>query len=385
MKPLGINPRLMPPHGIRMLMELASQIPDAIHLEVGQPSFVTPKHIIESAFRAALEGHTGYTSSAGDLSLRKLIIQKLSEQNKIKAEIENVVVTTGSACAVATSLMALVSPGDEVLVPNPGWTNYSMIVTNCGGYAKGYPLDEANDFVPNIEELKEGITKRTKAIVVNSPSNPTGAVYPPETMKSLVQLAAEYDLYLLSDEAYGDLVFEGEHVSPVVFDPDGTIGRVVSIFSFSKSYAMTGWRVGYVVANPEVSSLIIKLQEPYTSCAPSVSQKAAEAALLGAQDCIKEMVEAYKARRNMALEILKPCGLVKYTPHGAFYMMVNISKKRLEAFEFSKRLLLEKRVAAAPGSSFGSRGRDYIRIALSQKDEDIVEGAKRIRDFILSV
>lgn len=368
----------MPLSGIRLVMDLAAKIPDAIHLEVGQPSFRTPEHIIEAAYRAALEGYTAYTPNAGLTSLRELCAAKVRAENGISADVENVLITVGSEGAVASTFVAVVDFGDEVLIPEPGWTNYAMLTCARGATPVPYPLHEKDDFIPRIEEVETRLTERTKLLVINTPANPTGAVLPEATVRALVELANRHSLYVLSDEAYEKLVFKGEHISPARFD---TEGRVITAFSFSKSYAMTGWRVGYAVAPPEVARLMILLQEPYYSCAPSVSQKAAEAALTGPQTCVVEMVAAYARRQQFVLEALCDTGRIAYRPSGAFYVLVNIADTGMDSFTFARELLEKKHVAVAPGATFGKSAEGYIRLSVATHDDAVQEGTRRLREF----
>ncbi len=379
-RPLAQCTSRMPVSGIRLVMELAAEIPDAIHLEVGQPDFATPTHIVEAAHHAALDGYTTYTPNAGLNSLREACAEKAQRVNAIHAVPDQVVITVGAEGAVASAFIALVDPGDEVLVPEPGWTNFAMLAHARGGIPVPYLLREEDGFIPDADEVASHITPKTKLLVLNTPANPTGAVLPAAAVRSLVDLANRHDLYILSDEAYEALVFEGEHVSPASLDTDG---RVVTAFSFSKTYAMTGWRVGYAVVPPHVAPLMIRLQEPYYSCAPSVSQKAAEAALAGPQDCVAEMVGAYARRQRIVLDGLTPDGLVTYQPTGAFYVLVNIERTGRESFEFAKACLSETAVAVAPGATFGESAGRYVRISVATNDRDVAEGVRRFRDFTL--
>jgi len=275
--------------------------------------------------------------------------------------------------------MALMEPGDEILIPELSWPDYDMIITINGWIFKRYPLLKDKGFLPDLDGLKSLITDRTKVLVLNSPSNPTGAVFPEEIQRGMLDIAREHDLYLLSDETYDQLVFNCEHVSPARFDKEG---RVISIFSFSKVYAMTGWRVGYVVAQKEISRLITEIQEPYVSCPSAVSQKAAEAALRGPQHCLKTMVESYQRRRNIAVDILKENNLFVYSPQGTLYMLIDISSSGMDSQTFGMSLLKQRKVAVSPGIAFGPSGKDYIRICFAVSDESLKEGLRRICDHI---
>lgn len=377
-KPLSRGAERMPISGIRLVMDLAARIPDAIHLEVGQPDFRTPPHIIEAAHQAAVDGFTAYTPNAGLDSTREACAQKVRAENRIECATENVLITVGSEGAVASAFVALVDAGDEVLVPEPGWTNYAMLTHAREATPVPYILREEDGFVPDPAAVEALVTPRTKMLVINTPANPTGAAYPAETVQALVEVARRRDLYVLSDEAYEKLTFGPEHVSPGRYDAD----RVVTAYSFSKSYAMTGWRVGYAVAPERIARAMIQLQEPYYSCAPSVSQKAAEAALAGPQDCVREMVDAYATRQEIVLDTLSPTGFVTYSPSGAFYVLVNIRATGMASYDFAKECLAETHVAVAPGATFGASADGWIRISVATSTEGVREGSRRILDYL---
>jgi len=379
MRPLNNLVKNMRRSGIREIMDLSQGMPDVVHLEVGEPGFPTPQHIVQAAERAMEQGFTKYTSNAGLLSLREQIVSKLRTVNGLDVRVENVVVTTGAVGGLATALMAIVEPGEEVLIPDPGWPNFEMMVTCSHAVPRLYPLYAGDGFWPRIEVLEELVTSRPKAMIVNSPSNPTGAVFPYELVKALVDFAVRHDLYLIADEVYEQLVFEAGHVSPARFDPDG---RVVGVHSFSKTYAMTGWRVGYAVASEAVASLIAKLQEPFFSCASSVSQKAAEAALVGPQECVTQMREEYREHRDLAARLLSDGGLGFVKPAGAFYAMVDITPFGMDSYTFAKRLLQEAGVAVAPGRTFGPSADGYVRVSLAPTVGEIREGLTRLASFV---
>jgi len=365
--------------GIREIMDLAQGMPDVIHLEVGQPGFPTPKHIVQAAERAIEEGFTKYTANAGLPSLREAIVSKLSGVNGLEVGVERVVVTTGAVGGLATALMAILEPGEEVLIPDPGWPNFGMMVTCSYGLTRSYPLRQEDGFLPRIETLEELVTDRSKVLLINSPSNPTGAVFPLELVQSLVDFAVRHDLYLVADEVYEQLVFEAEHVSPGRFDLDG---RVVGVHSLSKTYSMTGWRVGYAVASEAVARLIAKLQEPFFSCASSISQKAAEAALEGPQDCVAEMRREYRENRDLTARMLEDAGLEFIRPMGTFYTLVDITPFGMDSYTFARELLQREGVAVAPGSTFGPSADGYIRVSLAPTAREIREGLTRLASFV---
>jgi aspartate aminotransferase/aminotransferase len=381
MKPLPAALEVIEPSGIRVIADLAARIPDAIHLEIGEPDFPTPPHIVQAASEAATQGYTKYTPSAGFESLRELIVDKLCQSNGIRASLNNITVTPGAICGIASCVFALAEAGEEVLVPDPGWPNYRLIVVSAGCDPISYPLHASAGFAPDPKELEQLVTARTKVLILGSPSNPSGAVFPKDIILALVELAARHDLYIVTDEVYEAFVFEGEHVSPAQFDGDG---RVASVFSFSKTYAMTGWRIGYVAAADPVSSLVTKLQQAFVSCASAVSQKAAEAALAGPQGCVGAMREAYRSRRDMVVSMLQRHGLRYHVPNGAFYLMVDVSSTGRDADTFAKALLREQGVAVAPGSAFGRMGEGYVRVSLARSDADLQRGIELLCAFVRS-
>ena len=381
MRALSRSAVAMPRSKIREIMHLAMDMPDAIHLEVGEPDFPTPDHVVEAACAAARAGFTKYTPNAGVTSLREAIVDKVRKYNRIDASIDNVTVTAGGVCAIATSLLALMESGEEILIPDLSWPDYEMIIAVNNWVPRRYPLLKRKGFLPNLDALRGLINAQTKVIMVNSPSNPTGAVFPREIQLELLEIAREHDLYLLSDETYDQIVFDSEHFSPASSDTDG---RVLTIFSFSKVYAMTGWRVGYVVAPQEISRLITELQEPYVSCPSSISQKAAEAALRGPQHCLRIMADSYCKRRDMTVEILKENDLFVYSPQGTIYMLIDISSSGMNSYDFARSLLQRQKVGVSPGDAFGPAGGNYIRICFGASERHLKEGLKRICDHIKS-
>lgn len=365
--------------GTRVIMDLALAMgaKDIAHLEVGEPLFETPAHVVEAAAQAAREGFTKYTPNAGILSLRQAIAGRLGDDYGLRLTPENIAVTAGGVGAVSTALRALTDIDDEVLIPDPGWPNYDLIVSVAGAVPKRYRLERTRGFLPSVHDLEKVVTPKTRVIIINSPSNPLGTVFPPKLVEALVDFAVRRDLFVISDEVYDQFVYEGKHTSALSFDLDG---RVVGVFSVSKTYAMTGWRIGYAVASKAVAEQMVKLQEAYVACAPSVSQKAAEAAIRGPQDCIEAMRRTYRDNMRLAREILDGHGISYEIPNGAFYLWIDVGCQ--DSAEFAKRLLLEKRVALAPGSTFGPSGERYVRISLASTREDIQEGLTRLAEFL---
>jgi aspartate aminotransferase len=362
---------------IRVLFDAALRHPGAIRLEVGEPSFTTPDHVIDAAMSAAQSGFTKYGPNGGLASLRELLAAKIAKVDGFEVDPDQIVVTPGGMNALSSTYMALIDPGDEVLIPTPGFPNMDQMVSLFGGVPVFYPLSADNGFVPDLAMLENAVTANTKLLFVNTPSNPTGAVCSPGLMEGLVELCQRHDLWLLSDEVYDELILEEGigHTAAGRFDTDG---RVVTVYSFSKVYAMTGWRVGYAVASPAVASTLRKLQEPLVSCPSTVSQKAAEAALTGPRRPFDEMLEAYRRRRLAAVAASTAAGLTAVRPQGTLYMLLDVSSWALPSLDFALSLLEHQGVSVAPGSVFGPAGEGWVRISLAAEDAAIVEGIERI-------
>ncbi|MFM1652934.1 pyridoxal phosphate-dependent aminotransferase [Brevibacillus sp. B_LB10_24] len=379
MKELSKTRSRLPHSGIRQLMELSAAIPDAIHLEVGEPNANTPLHIREAATAAMNEGFTGYTSVYGFPSLRDALCEHLARRYGLTITSEQVLVTTGAVTALTACLQAIADADEEILIPDPGWPAYEMMALAQGSAARRYHLRMENGFAPDLEELERLVTPKTKAIFINTPGNPTGAVLTREQIMELLAFAVKHDLYVISDEVYDGIVFDGTHISPKAFDTDG---RVISIFGASKNYAMTGWRIGYAVANPEITALMGKVLLPLISCASSISQKAAEASIRGPQDFVEEMRESYKQRRDKAYDLFTQANVKAFKPDGAFYMLVDMSELDRTADELALDLLKEEKVAVAPGTTFGELTSKMVRISLATEESQLLEGVRRICDFI---
>jgi aspartate/methionine/tyrosine aminotransferase len=368
--------RAMRRSGIREMMDLAD-VADGrlhLHLEIGEPDFPTPPHVIQAAMQAMQDGQVKYTLSRGTTSLREAIVSKLRAQNSIPASTDSVVVTTGGTTAVLEALLVLLRVGDGVLIPDPGWPSFDMIVTLLRGRVLRYGLRADADYMPDLDEV-ERLAGQARVLVINTPSNPTGAVFPRDTLEGLVRIAERHGLVVVSDEVYEDIVFDGAHLSVAALGGDAP---VVSVFSFSKGYAMTGWRIGYLAAPPAVAEAVVKAQEAVVACPSSLAQHAALAALSGPRDCIDEMREEYRARRDVAVRRLESEGLLLTRPRGTFYIMADIARSGLDSYEFARRLLVERGVAVAPGATFGDEATAAVRLSLASPPETIVEGIRRI-------
>lgn len=364
---------------IRFILDRAAAYPDAIHLEIGQPDFGPPAHVIEAAIRAVRDEYTGYTANAGMVELREAIVVKLARENNLHVTPDNVMVTVGAMQAVYSTMTVLMNPGDEILLPDPGYGNFSMAAQLGHAVPHFYPTLPSHDFEPDMEALEGMVSERTRVLFINSPSNPTGAVYSETIMRACLDFCRRHDLYLVSDETYDRLVFEGEHISPAQWD---TEGRVVSIFTTSKSYAMTGWRVGYAVASEPVIAAMSKIQEPMTSCVNTVAQHGAIAALLGPQDCVEAMRTEYRRRRDLAVELALENELSVSYPHGAFYMLVDISSQPKDSIAFCCDLLEAEHLAVAPGRSFGERCDGYVRLSLCADAASLEAGIPRLANYL---
>lgn len=381
MKVLSTAVRNIDRSPIRTILDRAARFPDAIHLEIGQPDFPAPEHVIEAAVHAARHSYTGYTANSGMLELRKAVVVKLKRENDMHVSTNQIVVTIGAMEAVFATMAVLLDAGDEILLPDPGYGNFFMAAHLVKSTSRAYPTLADQGFIPDFDALEELVNERTKVLFINSPSNPTGAVYPKEVMQACLEFCRRHDLYLVSDETYDRLVFEGEHHSPAQWDEEG---RVVSIFTTSKTYAMTGWRVGYAVANEEIAAAMSKIQEPIVSCVNTVAQHGAMAALLGPQDCVTEMRQEYRRRRDVAVELAQNEELSVSYPHGAFYMLADISSQKKDSITFCRDLLDEERLALAPGRSFGERSDRYVRISLCASEKDLVVGIPRLARYLQS-
>ena len=364
---------------IRFILDRAARYPDAIHLEIGQPDFATPAHIIEAAVQAARHAYTGYTANAGMQELREAVVVKLARENGLRVSPDNVIVTVGAMEALFAALAVLLDPGDEILLPDPGYINFDMATQVLSAVPRIYPTLANRGFAPDFQALEELVGERTRALLINSPSNPTGAVYPEVVMRACLEFCQRHDLYLVSDETYDQLVYEGEHTSPARWDDEG---RVISVFTTSKTYAMTGWRVGYAVANEEVIRTMTVIQEPIVACVNTVAQHAAIAALLGPQGCVAEMRETYRRRRDLAVALALEHELSVSYPQGAFYMLADISAQPDTSMAFCCDLLEAEHLAVGPGCAFGRRSDRSVRLSFCAGEDSLTEGIPRLARYL---
>jgi aspartate aminotransferase len=366
---------LVPPSGIRRVFEVALATDDVVNLAVGEPHLPVAPHVVEAARAAWAAGLVDYGPNGGIAPLRAAVAAKLARDNAMAVDPAQVWVTVGATQALHQALGLVLDPGDEVLVPDPGYTVFSMAPRTLGAVPVPYPLRPEDGFRPDPDALRRLITPRTRALVVNSPSNPLGVVLPEADLRALLDVAREADLWVLSDEVYEHFADE-PHASLGAFDADG---RVLSVFSLSKSYAMTGARVGYLVAPLAFTDVLPHLQEATISCVAMPDQHAALAALTGPQDSVAEAARTYRAHRALAGRTLDEAGVRHHRPQGAFYLWVDVSHASGgDVDAWCLDLLRTERVAVAPGSAFGRSGEGWVRVNLAVEAEHIVRGLKAL-------
>lgn len=358
------------------------QLPLLARLQIGEPSFRTPEHIRQAAIETIEREPLTYGPGVGWPWLRELLAQKVERVDGYSVEPEHIGIAVGGTGAIRAAITATITSGDEVLIPDPGWP-YSMHITCCDATPIPYALDAQNEWYPDIAQLERLVTPRTRMLIINSPANPTGAVFPQQLVADLLDFARRHDLYLLSDECYDEIIFEGKHVSPAtMLSPEEfESGSVIGIYTFSKSYAMTGWRLGYMVTGKQLMKTMAYVLDSSHTNVSSIIQRAGAAALTGSQACVIAMREAYHQRRDLALSLLRDLGRYVYTPHGAFYALIDVTSPngtRRDGRQFAFDLLRERNVAVAPGSCFGTVATHHVRISLAASEEEIERGVREI-------
>ena len=374
-----------PLSGIRVIFEKAQSLSDVIRLEVGEPDFDTPEHIKAAAAQAMKKGETHYTSGAGILELREEISRKFRVDNSLEYDAnKQIVVTAGAVNSLYLALMAIVNPGDEVIVPDPGWANYQVLIKITQGIPVSYSLRERNGFKPDTEELRAKVSGETKAIIICSPSNPTGSVLEERHLREVASIAEEHDLMVISDEVYEKIIYGNAKHRSIGALP-GMANRVVTVNAFSKTYAMTGWRLGYAAGPSEIISQMIKLNTGLNSCSSSISQRAGVEALKGPQDCVQQMHEEYLRRRNFLIDRVRRIpGITCVMPDGAFYAFPNIRELGLSSFDVAMALLDSAKVSTVPGAAFGPMGEGYIRLSYANSMDNLGKAMDRIEAAIRS-
>ncbi len=360
---------------------LEAQGRSVIHLEIGEPDFDTPAHIVEAAKRALDEGYTHYGPAAGLPELREAIAEEISTSRGVSVQPDQVVVTPGGKPVMFYAILALCEAGDEVIYQNPGFPIYESMINFVGAKAVPLPLLEEKGFAFSIDDLKSRITPRTKMLVINSPANPTGGIIPKEDLKAIAELALKHNFWVLSDEIYCRLQYEGAPAS-IIAEP-GMADRTIILDGFSKTYAMTGWRMGYGVVPPNLAPSIVKLMVNSNSCTAAFTQRAGVAAITGPQDAVDAMRAEFRRRRDAIVAALNAIpGVRCELPKGAFYAFPNVSGTGLSEREIADRLLQEAGVATLAGTAFGEYGAGYLRLSYANSMENLMEATRRIGQFV---
>lgn len=372
------------PSGIRKFFDMLGDMKDVISLTVGQPDFVTPWHIREAGIRSLEEGRTYYTSNNGLAPLREQIALYQNRRFGLSYSPANeIIVTVGGSEAIDLALRALINPGDEIIVPEPCFVCYSPLTVMSGGVPVPVPLKESNSFCLTAQELKAAITPRTKALILAFPNNPTGAVMGRRELEEIAEVLCGTDIAVISDEIYAELTYDAPHVS--IASLPGMRERTIVVGGFSKAHAMTGWRLGYLMAPPELTEQMFKIHQYGIMCAPTASQFAAVEALANGDADIEYMKNEYNCRRKLLLEGLKECGLECFTPRGAFYAFPKVSSFGLTSEEFCTGLIEEEGVAIVPGSAFGESGEGFARISYAYSVRHIEKALERIESFVRKI
>lgn len=370
---------------IRKFFDIVSEMKEAISLGIGEPDFVTPWHIRSAAIRSIKDGETSYSSNAGTIELRREIARYMADRFSLSYSPENeILVTVGASEAIDLSLRALINPGDEVIIPDPSYVSYMPNVCLVRGVPVALPTFAKDNFRITPEQLEKVITPRTKALILPYPNNPTGAVMRREDLEAIAPIIQRSDITVISDEIYSELTYSGRHAS--IASIKDMKERTVLINGFSKAFAMTGWRAGFICAQPDIMSAIYKIHQYTIMCASTMSQAAACEAMRfnidnGYEDIVK-MRESYNMRRRYIYNAFNKMGLNCFEPMGAFYVFPCIKSTGLKSDEFCERLLREKHVAVVPGSAFGASGEGYVRCSYAASMEKIKEAMRRIESFI---
>lgn len=369
------------PSGIRKFFDIVSEMKDAISLGVGEPDFDTPWHIREEGIYSLEKGRTFYTSNSGLKELKIEISNYLYRRFDIQYDYDKeVLVTVGGSEAIDLALRAMLNPGDEVLIPQPCYVSYHPCTILAGGVPVVIELKGENDFKLTREELLSAITEKTKVLILPFPNNPTGAIMDYDDLKSIVDVIIEKDLYVISDEIYAELTYGKKHVSIASFP--GMRERTIVINGFSKSYAMTGWRLGYATGPDLIIDQMTKIHQFAIMCAPTTSQYAAIEALKNGDSDVEMMRDAYDKRRRLLVHSLRNMGLPCFEPYGAFYVFPSIQNLNMSSDEFATQLLMEEKVAVVPGTAFGSCGEGYLRISYAYSIDNLKIALERMERFV---
>lgn len=372
----------IPPSGIRKFFDIVSEMKDAISLGVGEPDFVTPWPIREAGINALEKGKTHYTSNAGTIELREEIARFLNRKYSLTYDPKSeIIVTVGGSEAIDITLRALLNPGDEVLIPEPSFVCYKPCTSLAGGVPVPIVTEEKDNFRLTKEKLLEKITDKTKVLILPFPNNPTGAIMEKEDLEEIASVLRGTNIMVLSDEIYSELTYnKKKHVSFASID--GMWERTITINGFSKAFAMTGWRLGFLAAPKEVCQVMYKIHQYAIMCAPTLSQSAAVEALRNCDDDVENMCKEYNYRRRVLVDGFRKMGLSCFEPEGAFYVFPNISSLGYSSEEFAKKLLEEEKVAVVPGNAFGQSGEGFVRCSYAYSIKNIEEAIRRIGRFV---
>lgn len=380
--PISKVTKEMPPSGIRKFFDIVAEMPDAISLGVGEPDFDTPWHIREAGIYSLERGKTFYTSNAGLMELRNEIASYYKRKHDLEYKGSGeVLVTVGGSEGIDMCLRAMVDPGDEVIIPQPCYVSYGPCAKLAGAVPVTLELKAENDFRLRPQELLEAITDKTKILILPYPNNPTGAIMEKEDLEPIAKICVEKDIYVLSDEIYGELTYTGREHFTIAQLPEMR-ERTVIINGFSKAYAMTGWRLGFAVGPELIIKQMTKLHQYAIMCAPTTSQYAAVEAIRNGDDDVSRMRESYNQRRRYLVNKLRGMGLSCFEPYGAFYVFPCIKSLGMSSDEFATRLLEEENLAVVPGTAFGACGEGFIRISYAYSLEELKVALGRIEDFV---
>ena len=381
-----LNPEVLgiKPSGLRKFFDLVSEMKDAISLVVGEPDFETPWHIREEGIHSLEQGRTFYSSNAGLMELRNAISDKVREEHGISYHAkEEVMVTVGGSEAIDLAMRVILTPGDEVLIPEPCYVSYLPCAKMAYGVPVPIQLEEKDEFRLTPEKLEKSITEKTKLLVLPFPNNPTGGIMEERDLEAIVPIILKHNLYVLTDEIYSALSYKGKHHSIIEFP--GMRERTVYINGFSKAYAMTGWRLGYACAEERILKQMLKLHQFAIMCAPTTSQYSAVEALRNGDADVRKMRDAYDERRRFLVYHLRKMGLDCFEPYGAFYVFPSIRKFGLSSEGFAETLLKEEKVAVVPGNAFGTSGEGFIRISYAYSLDNLKKAMERMERFIKSL
>ena len=379
--PLSQKIQNIQPSGIRKFFDIVSEMKDAISLGVGEPDFDTPWHIREEGIYSLEQGRTFYTSNAGLKELKEEVAKYLQRRFKMTYDAKDeIMITVGGSEAIDGALRAMLDPGDEVLLPQSSYVSYEPCITLADGVPRIIELKEEDEFKLTKQQILDVITDKTKILIMPFPNNPTGAIMTEEDLKEIVDVVKEHDLYVISDEIYSELTYGSNHVSIASFP--GMKERTIVINGFSKSYAMTGWRLGYACGPKTIIDQMLKIHQFAIMCAPTTSQYAAVEALRNGDEDVAKMRTAYNQRRNYLMKAFREMGLQCFEPFGAFYVFPCIKQFGMTSDEFANRLLQEEKVAVVPGTAFGACGEGFLRISYAYSIDDLKVALERMQRFI---